>query len=201
MIRGWIVERAGLEARLDQTKLRGVHNAENIMAALAVVHALGLDLAKAWKAVCEYQPLAHRLETVGLVSGVEFVNDSKATNLDAMEKALTAFDRPIILIAGGKDKGFDFSSVSPLVAEKVKSCILIGEMRERIFQAWKDATSCVFAESLEDAVKMASRLAVAGDVVLLSPGCSSYDMFDHYKHRGEVFYRAVQQLTGEPANS
>jgi UDP-N-acetylmuramoylalanine--D-glutamate ligase len=193
-IRGPIVDHAGLKARLDQTRLKGIHNAENIMAALAVVHALGLNLTKAWKAICEYQPLSHRLEVVGLVDGVEFVNDSKATNLDAMEKAIDSFQQPVILIAGGKDKGFDFTSAAPLIHKKVKSCILIGEMREQIFQAWKDAASCVFADSLEEAVQMAARLGKKGDVVLLSPACSSYDMFENYEERGEVFRRAVQQL-------
>lgn len=194
LIRGPIVEKAGLVARLDATRLRGIHNAENIMAALAVAHATGLNLEKAWKSICDYRPLAHRLETVGNHQGVEFVNDSKATNIDAMEKAITAFDRPVILIAGGKDKGFDFTQSSKLIQGKVKSCILIGEMRERIFAAWKDAVSCVLADSLEDAVLMAARLAEKGDIVMLSPGCSSYDMFENYEERGEVFRRAVKQL-------
>ncbi len=196
-IRGPIVEHAGLDARLSLTRLRGPHNAENIMATLATVHGLGLNLAKAWKAICDYQPLAHRLQTVGNVNGVEFVNDSKATNIDAMEKALQSFGRPIVLIAGGKDKGFDFNTVTSLIREKVKACVLIGEMREAIQQAWQGATSCIFADSLEDAVNQASRMASSGDVVLLSPGCSSYDMFKNYEERGELFQRAVEKL-GEP---
>jgi len=197
-IRGPIVEHAGIDARLSHTRLRGPHNAENIMATLATVHALKLNLAKAWKAICEYEPLAHRLQTVGQVNGVEYINDSKATNIDAMEKALHSFNRPIVLIAGGKDKGFDFSSAAPVIGEKVQTCILIGEMRERIFEAWKEKTSCLFAESLEEAVKIAAHVARTGDVVLLSPGCSSYDMFKNYEERGEVFQRAVQQLNEQP---
>ncbi len=193
-IRGPIVEEIGLEPQLVQTHLRGAHHAENVMATLAVVYVLKLNLLMAWKEICNYQPLAHRLETVDLFQGIEFVNDSKATNLDAMGKAIRTFTQPIILIAGGKDKGFDFSYLTPLIREKVKSCILIGEVREHLFQAWKEATSCVFADSLEKAVAMAGRLGKEGDVVLLSPGCSSYDMFENYEERGEVFRRAVRHL-------
>ncbi len=199
-IRGSMLARKDLRMRLDETRLRGAHNAENVMAALAVVHSLDLDLSKAWKVICDYQPQAHRLETVGIFNGIEFVNDSKATNLDAMGKAIHSFARPVILIAGGKDKGFDFSATTSLVREKVKVCILIGEMRERIFQRWKDAVSCVFADSLEEAVEMAARLGKKGDVVLLSPGCSSYDMFENYEERGEVFRSAVHNICQEPTN-
>lgn len=201
-IRGSILEQEGLRFVFNETKLRGIHNAENVMAALAVAHALDLDLIRAWKGICEYEPLAHRLETVGIVAGIEFVNDSKATNIDAMEKALSSFSRPVILIAGGKDKGFNFRMTAPLIREKVKACILIGEMREQIFQAWKNSTSCVFADSLEEAVGMAAKLGQKDDVVLLSPGCSSYDMFENYEERGEVFRRAVNHLlTNKPQTS
>ncbi len=193
-IRGPVVENAGIKVNLGETRLRGPHNAENVMAALGVGHVLGLNLAKAWRGICEYQPLAHRLETVGSLDGIEFVNDSKATNIDAMEKAIRSFERPVILIAGGKDKGFDFSNLTPLIRGKVKACILIGEMRQRMFEAWKDSVSCVFSDSLEEAVSMAVRLGRRGDVVLLSPGCSSYDMFENYEERGDVFRRSVAQL-------
>lgn len=193
-IRGPIVEETGLEPQLVQTHLRGAHHAENVMATLAVVYVLKLSLPMAWKEICNYQPLAHRLETVDIFQGIEFVNDSKATNLDAMEKAIRTFTRPIILIAGGKNKGFDFSHLTSLIRENVKSCILIGEARKQLFQAWKEATSCVFADSLEEAVAMAGLLGKEGDVVLLSPGCSSYDMFENYEERGEVFRRAVRHL-------
>lgn len=202
IIRGSAMEEAGLgDARLGLTRLRGPHNAENVMASLAVAHALGLSLPRSWKAVCDYQPLAHRLETVGTIGGIEFVNDSKATNLDAMEKAIRSFQRPVILIAGGKDKGFDFSGLTPLIRERVKACVLIGEMRQRIFEAWKDAATCVFSDSLEEAVNLTVRLGRRGDVVLLSPGCSSYDMFENYEERGNVFRRSVEQLAQQPARN
>ena len=194
-IRGPLLEKTGIEASLSQTRLRGAHNAENVMATLAVIFSLGLNLEKAWKTICDYQPLAHRLETVGILRGMEFINDSKATNIDAMEKAIKTFTQPVVLIAGGKDKGFDFSSIAPLIHEKVKTCILIGEARERIFQVWKDVTSCVFADSLEEAANIAIRIGQQGDVVLFSPGCSSYDMFKNYEERGKAFCQAVQQLS------
>jgi len=198
-IRGPISETGGKEMRLDQTRLRGPHNAENIMATLAVAHALGLHPAKTWKAIRDYRPLSHRLQTVGIARGIEFVNDSKATNVDAMEKAILSFNQPVILIAGGKDKGFDFHGVAPALKDRVKACILIGETRDRIFQAWKDAVSCSFADSLEEAVQMAVHLGKSGDVVLLSPACSSYDMFENYEERGEVFCRAVRAISSRGA--
>lgn len=193
-VRGPIVEKVKLEARLDKTRLRGAHNAENVMATLAVAQALNMDLTKAWRAICNYKPLAHRLETVARIGEIEFVNDSKATNIDAMEKAIGAFSGPIILIAGGKDKGFDFTSVTPLIRKRVKTCVLIGEMSHSMLEAWKEATECVHAQSLDEAVRLAAKRGLPGDVVLLSPGCSSYDMFKNYEERGEVFVRSVQKL-------
>lgn len=191
---GPIVESAGLKAVLKETRLRGQHNAENIMAALAVIQMMKLDLLKAWEAICDYQPLAHRLETIGVFHGVEFINDSKATNIDAMEKAIRTFTRPVILVAGGKDKGFDFSAVTPLIRERVKACFLIGEMRETMLRAWGEATACTLAESMEEAVQGALAVAAPGDVCLFSPGCSSYDMFEDYEERGDVFRHAVEKL-------
>jgi UDP-N-acetylmuramoylalanine--D-glutamate ligase len=155
---------------------------------------LGLNLSNAWKAICAYKPLPHRLEAIAKVRGVEYINDSKATNIDAMEKAIETFKRPIVLIAGGKDKGFDFSTATPSIQKQVKACVLIGEMRERIAECWKDATTCVFAETMEEAVEKAAELSSEGDLVILSPGCSSFDMFRDYKDRGDVFRRTVQKL-------
>jgi UDP-N-acetylmuramoylalanine--D-glutamate ligase len=179
---------------LTESHLRGVHNAENVMACLAVAKLEGLDRKKTLDAIREYKPLAHRLETVRVRKGVEYVNDSKATNIDAMEKALTAFDKPILLIAGGKDKGFDFSTVTPRLKERVKACFLIGEMAGRMNTLWKRRIECVVAGTLEKAVELAAAKAVSGDVVMLSPGCSSYDQFKNYEHRGQVFRDAVKAL-------
>lgn len=185
---------AGLNLRLEETRLRGGHNAENAMAALGVAVAVGINLHRAWEAIQEYQPLPDRLESVGSVGGVEFVNDSKATNLDAMEKAVATFQRPVVLIAGGKDKGFDFSDALPALRGRVRACVLIGEMRERIRKCWAGEFPCHLEETLEAAVARAAALAAPDGMVLLSPGCSSYDMFDNYEHRGNVFRDAVRRL-------
>jgi UDP-N-acetylmuramoylalanine--D-glutamate ligase len=125
---------------------------------------------------------------------VEYVNDSKATNLDAVEKALAAQSKPVVLIAGGKDKGFNFEPLRSLVKEKVKSVVLIGEMADRIARDWEGAAPCQMANSLADAVERAHAAAAPGDVVLFSPGTSSFDMFKSYADRGDQFRTLVHAL-------
>lgn len=144
--------------------------------------------------LCSYKPLPHRCELVRTLNGVEFVNDSKATNLDALEKALMSETRPVTLIAGGKDKGFEFDSITDLVAGKCRRVILIGEMSERIEALWKPRVACEKASSLSDAVLRARAGAAHGEVVLLSPGTSSFDMFKNYADRGNQFREIVQSL-------
>jgi UDP-N-acetylmuramoylalanine--D-glutamate ligase len=180
---------------LEKTQLRGSHNAENIMAALGVGHAWGLQWDSMIKAIAGYTPLPHRCELVGTIDGIDFVNDSKATNIDALEKALSSESRRVILIAGGKDKGFEFGSVTDLVAQKCASVLLIGEMAERIKQLWGHAVDCHYCESLGDAVYFARSLASPGDVVLFSPGTSSFDMFKNYADRGNQFRSIVQGMS------
>jgi UDP-N-acetylmuramoylalanine--D-glutamate ligase len=177
---------------LDQrdTGLPGVHNAENIMAALGAVRALGLDPSACAPALADCRPPAHRCETVCEHNGILWINDSKSTNPDAMRKALLSQRRPVVLIAGGKDKGFGFEGSAAIVGERVRTAILIGEMRERIASAWPQ-TTCRMAGALEEAVAMAAAAASPGDVVLFSPGTSSFDMFSGYEERGEVFKKAV----------
>jgi len=181
---------------LDQaaTRLRGIHNAENLMAAMAIAHALDVDFERMAGAVAGYAAPAHRCEFVRELDGVLWINDSKATNLDAMEKAMRSQDRPIILLAGGKDKGFEFDGIAPLVREKVRAAVLIGEMKDRIAKSWS-GVDCAPAGSLEEAVDLARRTARPGDVVLFSPGTSSFDMFRNYGERGNLFKSHVQKLT------
>ncbi len=179
--------------RMQETKLRGLHNAENLMAALGVGLAQGLGFERMLPALCAYTPLPHRCELVGVLDGVDYVNDSKATNLDALEKALFSETRPVVLIAGGKDKGFEFDSITPLVAEKVRAAILIGEMAPRIEASWRGSVLCERASSLADAVQKARAHAQMGDVVLLSPGTSSFDMFKSYADRGNQFRALVRE--------
>ncbi len=180
--------------RLADTKLRGSHNIENLMATLAAGRARGLSFAQMVPPLTSYEPRPHRCEFVRTVAGVEYVNDSKATNLDAVEKALAAQSKPVVLIAGGKDKGFNFEPLRALVQAKVKSAVLIGEMAKRIARDWDGAVSCEMAGSLADAVERAHAAARPGDVVLFSPGTSSFDMFKSYADRGDQFRTLVHAL-------
>jgi UDP-N-acetylmuramoylalanine--D-glutamate ligase len=180
--------------RMSDAKLRGVHNAENLMAALGVGHLMGLGFDAMNAPLIAYKPQPHRCELVGAVNGVDYVNDSKATNIDALEKALISETRPVVLIAGGKDKGFEFGSVTDLIARKVHHAILIGEMAGRIAALWESRVPCERAASLADAVARARGHAQPGDVVLFSPGTSSFDMFRNYADRGDQFRNLVQTL-------
>ena len=180
--------------RLAETKLRGLHNIENLMATLAAGMARGLPFNEMVPPLRVYEPRPHRCEFVRELSGVEYVNDSKATNLDAVDKALRAQSKPVILIAGGKDKGFSFDALRSLVKDKVKSTILIGEMAESIRRSWNGAVQSQIANSLADAVERAHASARPGDMVLFSPGTSSFDMFKSYADRGDQFRALVQAL-------
>ena len=180
------------------TKLRGAHNAENLMAALGVGFARGLDFARMAPPLSTYEPLPHRCEVIRSVRGVEYVNDSKGTNPDSVEKALHSETRPIVLIAGGKDKGFEYDALTELVALRCRAVVVLGEMADRIEAIWKDRIPVANAGwSLEKAVKLASGLAQPGDVVLFSPGTSSFDMFKNYADRGNQFRALVHSLDSE----
>ncbi len=131
---------------------------------------------------------------MGLIGGVSFINDSKATNIDAVFWALQSVTPPIVLIAGGRDKGADFNALNDLVKKHVKSCVLIGEASEKIGSAFKDITDVCTADSILQAVNKAYELAKSEGTVLLSPGCACFDMFDNFEHRGAMFKQAVVQL-------
>jgi UDP-N-acetylmuramoylalanine--D-glutamate ligase len=180
---------------LTETQLRGAHNAENLMAALACGHAWGLSWDAMRASLCAYKALPHRCEVVGTVAGVEYVNDSKATNLDAVEKALSSDTRRVVLIAGGKDKGFEFGALTELVAARCRAAVLIGEMAGRIQKCWEPSLFCLRAGSLAEAVALSRDVAEPGDLVLFSPGTSSFDMFKNYADRGNQFRALVQQLS------
>ena len=180
--------------RMAETKLRGSHNIENLMATLAVGLARGLSFEEMVPPLCAYEPRPHRCEFVRQIGDVTYVNDSKATNLDAVEKALQSQNKPVILIAGGKDKGFTFETLRALVSEKVRATILIGEMADRIARDWNGAVPSEIAHSLADAVERAHAVAKPGEVVLFSPGTSSFDMFKSYADRGDQFRALVHAL-------
>lgn len=179
---------------MQATNLSGVHNAENLMAALGVAYAVNIAWKEASVGLTEYRLLPHRCERVGEIGGVVFINDSKATNLDALAKALESQAKPVVLIAGGKDKGFPFDSITDLVETKVKHAVLIGEMAERIERSWSPVVGCTRAPDLADAIAAARRNAISGDTVLFSPGTSSFDMFKNYADRGNQFRQQVQEL-------
>ena len=191
---GAIIYHGDVVLRLADTKLRGLHNIENLMATLAAGLARGLSFKQMVPPLCAYEPRPHRCEFVRELAGVDYVNDSKATNLDAVDKALRTQNKPVVLIAGGKDKGFTFDPLRSVVKGKVKSTILIGEMAESISRSWNGAVKSEIANSLADAVERAHAAAQPGDVVLFSPGTSSFDMFKSYADRGDQFRALVQAL-------
>jgi UDP-N-acetylmuramoylalanine--D-glutamate ligase len=172
--------------------LKGVHNVENMMAALTAARVFGCSKEAIEGVLDRFEGLEHRLEFVRDLDGIRFYNDSKGTNVGSVVKSLESFSEPVILIAGGKDKNGDLSPLKRLVQRRVKRMILIGEAKERMGAELGGLTDTAMAETLEDAVDLAYRAAKRGDVVLLSPACSSYDMFKDYKERGKVFKEAVK---------
>ena len=184
----------GILLKMSETNLRGMHNAENVLATLATGLAMGLTMSQMREAICSYIPQPHRCEFVAEVDGVTYINDSKATNIDAVEKALRSMPGRSVLIAGGRDKGLDFTSLKEVMTEKVKLAVLIGEAQDKMWHAWFKAVPCVRASSMEEAVRVAARHARPGDTVLLSPACASFDMFKNYEHRGDEFKQHVFYL-------
>ncbi|MDX2227118.1 MAG: UDP-N-acetylmuramoyl-L-alanine--D-glutamate ligase [Verrucomicrobiae bacterium] len=190
-----VIFRGGREVlRMEECRLKGIHNAENLMAVLALAGAMHWEETRTLAALKSYEPAPHRCEIVGVVGGVTWINDSKATNTDAVEKALLSQPRPVLLIAGGKDKGFPFESLVPVVKEKVRRAFLIGETAPKIAQAWAGGIPCEQSGTLEAAVAAAAQHAREGDIVLLSPACSSFDQFRDYADRGEQFKNFVRAL-------
>ncbi len=184
---------------MSETRLRGPHNAENLMAAFGAALCLGADPATMVAAARAYTPPPHRCEFVRELDGVAWNNDSKSTNLDALAQALQGQSGGVILIAGGKNKGFDFAPVASLVGARARAAVLIGEMRETIAAQWP--VPCHPVDSLAAAVETARGLARRGDTVLFSPGTSSLDMFRSYEERGDLFKNLTHQLKPEEKNT
>lgn len=179
---------------LAKFRLKGEHNLENAAAATLAALAAGADRAGIQAVLDTYEGLHHRLEYVGNVNGIEYYNDSKATNVDAVKRSLESFTSPVILIMGGRDKGGSYALLNDLIRKRVKVLIAIGEAREKILSVLGGLTHSEPAGTLADAVRLARQAAAPGDVVLLSPGCSSFDMFSDYAERGEEFCKAVRGL-------
>ena len=174
--------------------LPGNHNLYNSMAVIAAAKIFNLDNEKIEQALHSFEGVEHRLEPVRELEGVKFVNDSKATNVDSVWYALQSYSNPIFLILGGKDKGNDYNQIKDLVIEKVKKIYAIGSSADKVFNFFHKEVKVEISKTLEDAVRAANKEARNGDIVLLSPACASFDMFENYEHRGRVFKEAVNKL-------
>lgn len=178
----------------QEIMIRGVHNLYNSIASALAARSLGVSSEVIAETLREFPGVEHRLEPVRELDGVKYINDSKATNVDAVWYALGSFDSPIVLIAGGKDKGNDYSPLFDLVRKKVPAMVLIGQAAPKMLKEFADRTKCIMASSMEDAVAKARDEAKPGYIVLLSPACASFDMFHDYEHRGREFKRLVMEL-------
>jgi UDP-N-acetylmuramoylalanine--D-glutamate ligase len=179
--------------QVSEVPLKGAHNLENVLAAVCASVLMGCAAEKIRQAVHDFKAVEHRLEFVASIGGVDYYNDSKATNVDATIKALESFPSNIHLILGGKDKGSDYTVLNDLLRQRVKRVYTIGAAAGKIESQIKGA-EVVHAETLENAIRQAHSSAQAGDVVLLAPACASFDQFKSYEHRGRVFKEAVQAM-------
>ncbi|MGA1984921.1 MAG: UDP-N-acetylmuramoyl-L-alanine--D-glutamate ligase [Candidatus Sulfotelmatobacter sp.] len=186
--------------QVSEIPLKGAHNLENVLAAVSAGLLMGCAPEKIRQAVRDFKAVEHRLEFVATIGGVDYYNDSKATNVDATIKALESFPANIHLILGGKDKGSDYSVLNDLLRERAKRIYTIGAAAAKIESQIK-GVEVVHAETLENAIRKAHAVAQPGDVVLLAPACASFDQFKSYEHRGKVFKEIVGGLAGAPALS
>ncbi|ACF13299.1 UDP-N-acetylmuramoylalanine/D-glutamate ligase [Chloroherpeton thalassium ATCC 35110] len=186
----WLIE----ENQISTKQFRGQHNIYNALTAAAAASALGIDKKFIEKSILSFEGVEHRLEFVRAVNQVDYINDSKATTVNALWYALDTVTPKIVLIAGGRDKGNDYTKVFSFVKEKVRAVVAIGESQEKVVQAFGNLTKVMKAFSLDEAVRLASQEAEAGDTVLLSPACASFDMFSNFETRGKLFKEAVMNL-------
>ena len=187
-------DRATRVMAVSEILIPGPHNLQNALAAVCAANCFGIEPEIMAEVLREFKGVKHRLEQVGRVAGISFVNDSKATNVDSVCWALRSFERPIYLIAGGRHKGASYEPIVKYGKGKIKGILAIGEAKEIIFDDLGHHFPVQFADTLEEAVQTAFELAIPGDIVLLSPGCASFDMFDNFEHRGKVFKKAVASL-------
>ncbi len=177
-----------------ETSLRGLHNAENAMAAMAACISYGIDASLIPSALEGYAPPPHRCELIRTLDGVEYLNDSKATNIHALQCALRSQNRPVVLIAGGKDKGLDYSPVLPVLKNQVIATITFGQIARPLAQLFSGSVPSTAVSNLADAIECARSLAPRGSTIILSPGTSSFDQFTGYEQRGDTFRDLVHQL-------
>jgi len=186
-------------ARRDDIQLRGEHNVENVLAGCAAAYLAGADPAAIANGVKTFQGVEHRLEFVAEVGGVNFYNDSKATNVDATVKAIEAFPGPLIVILGGKDKGSPYAPLREPLRQRARLALVIGAAAEKIAAELGDAVALEHAGTMDRAVRIALDRAKPGDTVLLAPACSSFDQFENFEHRGRVFKELVGKLEKKSA--
>jgi UDP-N-acetylmuramoylalanine--D-glutamate ligase len=194
---GTILFRASEQAKAEpvlqvsEIPLKGAHNVENVLAAVCAARLAGVEAAAIRQAVMDFKAVEHRLEFVATINGVDYYNDSKATNVDASMKAIASFPGGIHLILGGKDKNSDYRQMRAMLTERVKAVYTIGAAAEKIHMHIEGAVPIVSAGTLEEAVSRAGAAAQPGEIVLLAPACSSFDQFENYEHRGRVFKETV----------
>lgn len=193
----------GAEQIIDVGKIRisGPHNLQNAAAVVCAASILGVSPEVQKKTLVTFAGVEHRMEMVGQVAGINFVNDSKATNVESVCFALRSLETPVYLIAGGRDKGGDFGNWIEYGKDKIKGVVVIGDAREKIFADLGKSFPVQMASSLEEAVRTCFDLAIPGETVLLSPGCSSFDMFESFEHRGRVFKQTVAELRNGKSKS
>ncbi|MGB9146690.1 MAG: UDP-N-acetylmuramoyl-L-alanine--D-glutamate ligase [Acidobacteriaceae bacterium] len=182
--------------RVEEIPLKGLHNVENVLATVCAARLAGVEAAAIRRAVMEFKAVEHRLEFVATINGVDYYNDSKATNVDASMKAIAAFPGGIHLILGGKDKNSDYRQMRAMLTERVKTVYTIGAAAEKIHMHIEGTVPVVSAGTLEEAVTRAGMAAQPGEIVLLAPACSSFDQFENYEHRGRVFKEVVLARRG-----
>jgi UDP-N-acetylmuramoylalanine--D-glutamate ligase len=186
------------EIAQSETTLKGPHNLINTMAAVSAAHLAGVKLGSIREGLKTFKNAPHRLESVGVIKGVEFVNDSKATNVDSVVYALGSYDKPLVWIAGGVDKGNDYNIIREEVRKKVKTLICLGKDNDKLKKAFGEVVPQIQeTQSVKDLVRMALKASREGDIVLLSPACASFDLFKNYEDRGNQFRDAVSELKKE----
>jgi UDP-N-acetylmuramoylalanine--D-glutamate ligase len=193
----WVEKEGGVTEPImpvSEVHLKGAHNIENVLAAVCAARLAKVSAESIRASVATFTAVEHRLELVRKLNGVEFYNDSKATNVDATMKAVASFSKGIHLILGGKDKDSDYGTMAELLKERVKAVYTIGSAAEKIERQLHGVVKMVAAGTMQTAVTEAAKAAAVGDVVLLSPACSSFDQFENYEHRGRVFRQLVDEL-------
>ena len=193
----WLAHRRQAWLPVEQLGISGRHNWANALAAMAIAHHLGVAREAIIETLQTVRGIAHRSLWVAEIDGVEWINDSKATNVGAAQASIEGRDRPVILIAGGQSKGADLSVMFDSIQQKVKRVLLLGEDAERLHQAWQGATEIERVDSMRAAVQRAREVAVSGDCVLLAPACASFDMYPKFEARGDDFVHCVSELGDE----